>query len=438
MSKQLSSVVLVGRTNVGKSTLFNRLSVDAKSLTLDYHGVTRDVIKDIVSWNNRSFELCDTGGISLRKTNDPILSQVRERALALIETAAVVLFVVDAKAGVVTEDMEIARLLHKLGSKVILIINKIDNQQSQEHMFEFERLGFPTRVYLSAQHGTGTADLLEHLTALLPVSKEPVEAENSCKVVLLGKPNVGKSSLMNLLLKQERSIVADIPGTTREPISEHITFNRADIELTDTAGVRRKRGVTEELETMMVKSSLRAVEDANVILLLVDSAEGKLSDQELKLAFYAFEQHKALIILFNKNDLATDFSKGDLERNLDEYEFLMKKVARLDISCKTGKNVNKVLPLVETVWKRYNQEFSNDDLTMMYKEALIHKPLYHQSHILALRAAKQVAKGPVTILLIVNEPLWFGPTQLGFFENLLRKQYDLLGVPIRFFCRKKG
>ncbi|MFI5333067.1 MAG: ribosome biogenesis GTPase Der [Candidatus Babeliales bacterium] len=431
-------VVLVGRTNVGKSTLFNRLSVDAKSLTLDYHGVTRDVIKDVISWNDRTFELCDTGGISLRKTQDPILAQVRERALALLEKATVILFVVDAKAGVVTEDQELARMLRKQGNKVILVVNKIDNKQSQEHLFEFERLGFTHQVQLSAQHGSGTADLLELLTAMVPVTKQQDESELMCKVVLLGKPNVGKSSLMNLLLKQERSIVADIPGTTREAISERITFNRADIELTDTAGVRRKRGVTEELETMMVKSSLRAVEDANVILLLVDAAEGKLSDQELKLAFYAFEHHKALIILFNKQDLATDFSKGDMERSLDEYEFLMKKVACLDISCKTGKNVGKVMPLVETVWKRYTQQLENDDLTMLFKDALVHKPLYHQSHVLALRAAKQVATGPITILLIVNEPKWFGPTQLGFFENMMRKHYDLVGVPVRFFCRKTG
>lgn len=431
-------VVLVGRTNVGKSTLFNRLSVDAKSLTLDYHGVTRDVIKDVVTWNNRTFELCDTGGISLRKTQDPILAQVRERALALLDTAAVILFVVDAKAGLVTEDQELARLLRKSGNKVVLVINKIDNKQSEEHLFEFERLGFAKRVELSAQHGTGTGDLLEAITALVPVTQQQDETELTCKVVLLGKPNVGKSSLMNLLLKQERSIVADIPGTTREPISERIAFNRADIELTDTAGVRRKRGVTQELETMMVKSSLRAVEDANVVLLLVDAAEGKLSDQELKLAFYAFEHHKALIILFNKQDLSTDLSIGDMERSLDEYEFLMKKVARLDISCKTGKNINKVLPLVETVWKRYTQQFSNDELTMLFKDALIHKPLYHQSHVLALRAAKQVATAPISILLIVNEPKWFGPTQLGFFENMMRKTYDLLGVPVRFFCRKTG
>jgi len=228
------------------------------------------------------------------------------------------------------------------------------------------------------------------------------------------------------------------PGTTRESISETIQFHKADIQVTDTAGIRRKRTVSDPLETLMVKSSFRAVEQADVILLLVDAASGTLSDQELKLAFYVLEKHKALIILFNKHDLVQDYAQQDMEHRLVEYKHLMKKVPVLSISCATEKNLGRVMPLVHDVYKRHNQRFLDDELTMVIKDALQHKPLYHNSSMLVVRKVKQVATAPITFLCIVNEPLWFGSSQLSFFENTFRKKYNLLGVPIRFFVRKKG
>ncbi len=435
---KLPIVLIIGRTNVGKSTLFNRLSVNVKSLTLNQEGVTRDFLKDTVCWQDHCFELIDTGGVSLRRTTDPLLQKLRERLLSLIDEATVVLFVCDGVIGLLPEDREVAKLLHKRGKQVLLLVNKSDVKIMQENMYEFEQLGFAVLLPISAQHGIGIGDVLEELVALLPKIK-PVTEELSYRVVILGKPNVGKSSLMNILLKQERSLVSEQPGTTREALIEKIRFYQEDIQVADTPGIRRKRVVTEKLEDLMVQSAFRAVRDADIVLLMVDSTEGRIADQELKLAFYVFEQqHKALIVLFNKQDLVVDpFTQEQLAFSLEEYKYFMDKVVQLTISCKTKKNVGKVLPLVKKVWQRYSQYFSDEQLTRICKEALQKKPLYRNQKLLIVYYAQQVATAPITILLKVNEPKWFGPSQLGFFDNILRRTFNLKGVPIRFFVRKK-
>jgi len=435
---RLPKVVIVGRVNVGKSTLFNRLSTDVKSITLDYSGVTRDFIKDTVCWQNKCFELIDTGGISLRKTTDPITEAVRQKALHLLDDADVVLFVCDGKTGLVQEDGEISKLLHKIKKETILVINKIDAKRAQEQQYEFQKLGHKTIYPVSAQHGTAIGQLLDSIIAKLPETAVEKDEADVCKVVLLGKPNVGKSSLMNLLVKQERAIVSALPGTTREPITEKIKFYQGDIQITDTAGVRRKRAVKEEIETFMVKSSFRALEDATIVLLLVDSSEGRLSDQELKLAFYAFENYKALIILFNKYDLVDETIEEQLDFNLAAYNYFIKKVETMNISCKTGQNVGKILTKVQTIFARHNQIFSDVDLTFLFKEALKRKPLFHKTMRLIVKSVAQIARSPITLLLTVNQPLWFGPSQLGFFDNLLRKNFNLRGVPVKFVVRKKS
>lgn len=439
MAKHMApKVVIVGRTNVGKSTLFNRLSVDVKSITLDQEGVTRDPLKDIVSWQGYCFELIDTGGISLRKTQDVLLEQTRKQALIQLQSAELLLLMCDGKVGILPEDREISTLARKLGKPVFLIVNKIDANKAQEQLHEFSALGYEHVFPLSAQHGTGIAELLEAIVGV--VSQAPLHEEEEdpgCRVVILGKPNVGKSSLLNLLLRQERAIVSAIPGTTREAISEKIHFYKDAIELTDTPGIRRKRGVTDQLETMMVHTAFSALKNADIILLMVDASEGTLSDQELKLLFYAFqEHHKAVIVLFNKQDIVEEYEKERLASEVEEYDHIMKKVAQLSISCKTGRNIGHILPLIEKVRQRYTQKIPDDELTFFFKEALNHKPLYKQELLLRLARAKQVQSAPPTIVLRVNLPQFFGPTQFGFLERELRKKYDLLGVPIHFIARK--
>ncbi len=439
MKTALPRVLIVGRMNVGKSTLFNRLSENVKSLAFDYEGVTRDFLKDTVSWQGKSFELIDTGGISIRRSHDPIAEQARQVVLTLLQEVDIFLFVVDGKAGVLAEDQELASMIRKLNKPVILVINKIDTKVAQAQQYEFEQLGFEQSVTISAQHGAGIADLLEGIVNILPAETKRVsDQEPKCKIVILGKPNVGKSSLLNLLLKQERAIVADMPGTTREAITEKITFFKEDIQVTDTPGLRRQRSISEPLEGLMVKSAFRALEDADIVLLMVDASEGKVADQELKLAFYAFQElHKGLIILFNKTDVTDEFAQETMATNLDEYKHLMKKVECLEISCKTGKNIGKIIPLVSEVANRYTQDIPIDNIGIFIKEALFKKPLYRRNELVRLFDAQQVAHRPPTVALFVPIPEQWGPTQIGYLENRIRSECNLKGTPVRFVVRKR-
>src|SRR3990167_3850185 len=294
----MKKVALVGRMNVGKSTLFNRLALRSRAITLDYEGVTRDFIKDTITYGDRSFHLVDTAGVSLAKKQDELAEASRKKSLEMIEEASVIVFIVDGTVGIIPEDFEIAKLLHKTGKPVIVAVNKADVKIVEEKAYEFDRLGFKNIQLISAQHGTGMSGLLDEIFVLLGPDEEDNEDERpDYRVVLIGKPNVGKSSLMNLILEKERAIVADIPG------------------------IRRKRAVSEDLESLMVKSSFSAVREADIVLLLIDSSEGVLSDQELKLAFYVFEEGKALIILYNKQDLTTEETKESLQYDSDEYKF---------------------------------------------------------------------------------------------------------------------
>jgi GTP-binding protein len=434
---KLPRVIIVGRMNVGKSTLFNRLSVNAKSMTFDYEGVTRDFIKDIITWRDHTFELIDTGGISITKSSDEIQEQVRQRALGLLGSAELLLLVCDGTVGMTNEDRDIAKVCRKVGKKIILVVNKSDNKKSQEHEYDFDKLGIKPTISLSALHGSATGDLLDAICDALPAPVDVVEeAEPTCKIVILGKPNVGKSSLMNLLLKEERAIVSPVAGTTREAIAEKITFYKQDLLLTDTPGIRRKRSINQTLETMMVKSSFRAVEHADLILLLIDSSSDAIADQELKLAFYVFEHYKSLIIIFNKDDLSTPGIKQDMDRSLSVYHYFLKKIPQLHISCKDEKNVGKVLPLVKKVYENSCRKIADDELTMLIKEALRKKPLYFNTMVINVLRVRQIAINPVTIVLISHTPEWFGPTQLGFFDNIIRAKYELQGAPIKFLTRK--
>jgi len=436
-SNSMPVVAIVGRPNVGKSTLFNRISHDVKTLIFDEPGVTRDVIGDVIQIKDTQFMLYDTGGISMRVQKDPILEEVRQRALAMIERAVVVLFVCDGEVGLVPDDFELAKMLHKLGKKVLVLANKSDIKISESHLHEFARFGFPVQA-ISATHGRGIDAVLNYIVSIVPpVSEHDLHEKERCRVAIIGKPNVGKSSLMNEMLKQDRVIVADKPGTTREAVSESITFYQEDIKLTDTPGMRRQRGVSEPLEQLMVKSALRAIDAAHVVVLVVDGSSGELSDQELKLAFYVFEEkHKSLIILFNKQDLVTDESKETLVQQKDMYKYLLDKVETLSISCKTGKNIGKVLPLINMVWQRSRAQFARDELTMFIKEALTRHPLYKGGQMLTFARAEQVRFTPITIELSVGNPSAWEATQLGYIENQLRKKYDLKGTSLVLIPKK--
>jgi GTP-binding protein len=435
MNHQLQKVVLIGRMNVGKSTLFNRLSTERKSLASDYPGLTRDFLTDKMSWKGKHFELIDSGGIMFGKAKDPFVKLVNEQVMQLMSEAQVIVLVCDGTVGIHPEDRELAKKIHKLNKFAILAVNKIDTNLAKENWHEFERLGLDRTLPISAQHGIAIGDLLDEISDHI-TNATNLDLNVAFKVTLLGKPNVGKSSLMNLLLGKERTIVSEVAGTTREAICEDIRFYQQDLQLVDTAGVRRKRGVVENVETLMVKSTLAAIRDSNIVLLLVDSAEGKLSDQELKLAFYAFEQGKALIILFNKQDLVDSDITSQMDFSLEEYTYFLKKIETLKISCKNGKNVGKILPLVKEVWERYSQKFSDIEINILFKDAMRARPLFRNGQRLVLRKAHQTMSSPITIELYVTEPQFFESSQLAFFENLLRSKYNLRSVPVKLIPKR--
>jgi len=437
--KTQAQVVLAGRTNVGKSSLFNRIASNVESIALDQPGVTRDVLHDVVTWNNIAFQLSDSGGITARVPQDEMDKKVREKALQEIEHAAVVILVCDVQVGITNEDRELAHLFQRHNKNLVLAVNKVDSQELQDVQYEFESLGIPAIFYVSAVHGRNIGDMLDYVTdEIKNQGFTSVSAEKSSfRVVLLGKPNVGKSSLLNMLTHQERAIVSPQEGTTREPIKEQIHFYQQPIDLIDTAGVRRKRSVNDTLETMMVKTSLEAVRRAHIVLLLVSADEPFLSAQVLKLASYVFEQGAALILLLNKSDLLDESKKLTFKESLQEYKFITDKLEYLVISCKDGKNVGKVLPLVQKVWEAYSLKIPNEVLSHLLVTALIQRPLYKNQNRLHCYGARQVGNAPMRIELIVDNVLYWEESHLSFLENVLRKEYGLKSVPVLFTLKQQ-
>ena len=440
--KVYPKVLLVGRTNVGKSTLFNRLAKDAQSIVSPEEGVTRDYLQETITWADKTFDLIDTGGISLKKQKDPILEKVRQKVLELFDEAALILFVCDGKVGLTPEDQELAKNLHQTKKPLVLILNKSDNVKVfEENLPDFYKLGIKEILAISAIHGKGIADLLEKIVDIIPKPKISTEIKKPIfKIAFLGKPNVGKSSLMNLMLKKERSIVHEEAGTTREAIAENIYFSQdiKDIaQLIDTAGIRRKRKIKQEdIESLMVKSSLAAVRQSDIILLLVDVSEHKISDQELKLLFYAYEQKKSIILIFNKTDLLNEQERKNFEFNLKPYDFILKKVPIVWTSCKTKKNVDKIFKEISKAWERRNQEFDIVEINELIKNELLKKPMFHKTNPIKISKITPIKFKIPTFEIKVNHPEWMGETQLGFIENILRKHYDLKGCPIKFNLKK--
>lgn len=437
-SNTYPKIAIVGRTNVGKSTLFNRISNEKKSIVFDREGVTRDFVHDVVTWDGKSFDLIDTGGLPLKKDPDPIAQHVRKSVESVIQDADIIFFICDGKEGLANQDRDFAKLLHKTKKPILLVINKADNTNAfAEHSYEFHALGFDDVFPVSAIHGTGIRELLDTTSEKLGESKTHTPKEASLRIAILGKPNVGKSSLLNLLLKKERSIVSEVAGTTRESISETIQFHKELIQITDTAGIRRKSKIDDPLEITMVKRSLQSIREADIILFLIDASEGQLADQELKLLFYAFDEKKSIILVINKVDLQDEQHKTMLEYDLEKYEFFFKKIPIIRTSCVTSKNIGLIFKEIQKAQQRRKQPLDEIEINDLILQAFIRKPMYHKTILLKVLNVKVIKNAPIpTFILYVNFPQWFGSTQLGFIENTLRKQFDFLGCPIQFNVRK--
>lgn len=430
-------VVLFGRTNVGKSTIFNRLSSGTRSLVFDRPHVTRDPIDDLVEWNDKTYKLMDTGGVPLHNNQSPIDKAVKKRIEEALAAANLIVFVCDGTEGLIAEDRQLAQMARASGVRTMLVVNKIDNLEREAAAFaEFSQFGFKDFLTISAIHGRGFAMFLERISALVPaVTKEVKTEDPQYKVAIIGKPNVGKSSLLNLLVGEEKSMVSEIAGTTREAIRSNITIHHNLIEFADTAGIRRQQSVTDPLEQLMVKTSFKVLKDADLVVLMCDASEKHITDQELKLLFFAHREHKAIVLVINKADLIDAATKKMFLDDLDQYQHLTKKLPVIWTSCMTHKNISKIRETINEVRKRCGQELDVVAINTVIRKQLDKVPLTYNGEEIKVYNVRPF-KSPIPALVVhTNHPEWIRPSHLSYFENVVRKQYDLIGCPVKFIIR---
>ena len=431
-------VAVVGRPNVGKSTLFNRLVGRRVAIVEDTPGVTRDRIYGDAEWLQYSFTLIDTGGIEPASL-DKIAIQMRRQAELAIETADVILFLVDGREGMTAADMEVASMLRRSKKPVVLGVNKVDAQKFEDSAYEFYSLGLGDPITISAAQGLGLGDLLDAIVKDFPAAVDG-EEQKRINIAVAGKPNVGKSSLINALLGEERTIVSDIPGTTRDSIDTPFEHHGRFYTLVDTAGIRRKRSIEDEsIERYSVIRSLAAVRRADVVLIVCDASQG-LSEQDVRIAGYAHEDGKPSVLLVNKWDLVEKDThtiekfKKDL---LVDLAF-MSYVPMLFLSAKTGQRVNRVLDLADSVYEQSCRRIPTGTLNDIVGEAvMVNEPPSDKGRRLKIYYATQAAIQPPTFIVFVNDETLVHFSYQRYLENYLRKSFGLEGTPLRLFFRSR-
>lgn len=436
MAKPL--VAIVGRPNVGKSTLFNRLIGKRISIVEDTPGVTRDRIYGDAEWLEYKFTLIDTGGIE-PASEDKIAIQMRRQAELAIETADVILFIVDGRDGMTSADREVGAMLQRCGKPVVLAVNKLDAPKYHEAIYEFYELGLGEPYIVSAGQGIGLGDLLDAVCASFPKA-DASEEDDRIEIAIVGKPNVGKSSLTNALLGEERVIVSDVPGTTRDAIDTPFEQNGRKYLLIDTAGIRRKRAIEDEsIERYSVIRSLAAIRRADVVLFVCDASQG-LSEQDVKIAGFVHEEGKPSVMIVNKWDLiekdthTMDKFKKDMSVDLA----FMNYVPFLFISAKTGQRVHKILELCNEVYAQSTRRISTGTLNDVVNEAVsMSEPPTQNGRRLKLYYATQVAIQPPTFVLFVNDSTLVHFSYERYLENYFRKTFGFSGTPIRILFRNR-
>lgn len=433
-------VAIVGRPNVGKSTLFNRIAGKRIAIVEDTPGVTRDRIYSDAEWLNHRFVIIDTGGIE-PDSDDIILSQMRDQAQIAIETADVIVFITDAKDGVTEADREIAMMLRKSATPVVLAVNKVDNAGMFNDVYEFCNLGIGDPIGISSSLGLGIGDLLDQVASRFKDSEDSAEDDEYTKVAIIGKPNVGKSSLVNRLAKQERVIVSDIPGTTRDAIDTPIEAGGDKYMLIDTAGIRRKSRVSEDVERYSVLRALTAVERADVCVVMIDATEG-VSEQDAKIAGYADEAGKGIVIAVNKWDaIAKDNgTSGEFTDMVRRDLSFITYAPVIFISAKTGQRVDKLIELIKHVYSQNSLRISTGMLNDVISDAIaMTQPPVTRGRRLRIYYATQASSNPPTFVMFVNDPEAMHFSYERYLENRIRARFGLDGTPVRFIYRlRKG
>ena len=434
-------VAIVGRPNVGKSTLFNKLVGKRLSIVDDTPGVTRDRIYSRCEWLNREFMLIDTGGIE-PKTDDVILAQMREQAMLAIESADCIIFVTDLTTGVTANDSDVAAMLTKSGKPVVLAVNKDDSVgEPPPEFYEFYNLGLGDPIAVSAVHGHGTGDLLDAVFKLMPPEETEPEDEEAIKVAVIGKPNVGKSSLVNLITGEERSIVSDIAGTTRDAVDSEVVRGEDKYIFIDTAGMRRKAKVTENIEHFSVLRALMAVDRADVCVVMIDATIG-FTEQDSKVAGYAHDKGKACVIAVNKWDAVedkTDKTMSEFTKKLQMDFSFMSYAPFVFISAKTGQRIDKLFELIKLVREQHSRRISTGVLNDMLSYATSRvQPPSDKGKRLKLYYITQASTNPPNFVVFCNNKELFHYSYHRYIENQIRETFGLDKTPIKLSIRERG
>lgn len=435
MSKPL--VAIVGRPNVGKSTFFNRIVGQRISIVEDTPGVTRDRLYADAEWCGHSFTLIDTGGLEI-KSEDVMWSHIRAQAQIAVETADVIVFMLDGKTGLTHEDYEVAAYLRKSRKPILLVVNKLDNNE-QHLLYDFYELGLGEPIGISAGQAKGLGDVLDEIVKLTG-KYETEEKEEALKIAVVGKPNAGKSSLVNKLLGYDRVIVSDIAGTTRDAIDTRIKIGDKEYILIDTAGIRRKRSVEEDLEQYSVMRSLGAVRRADVCLVVIDSSE-ELSEQDVKIAGYVHEQGKPSVVVMNKWDVVEKdtYTIEKYNRKLKEELKFMDYFIPTYVSAKTGKRVDNLIKLAERAYENASRRVSTGLLNDVLREAILtNEPPSKNGKRLKIYYVTEVSANPPTFVIFVNDDTLMHFSYRRYLENALRRSFDFEGTPVRLIIRNKN
>lgn len=431
-------VAIVGRPNVGKSTLFNQLVGERISIVDDQPGVTRDRIYADTEWLNRKITLVDTGGIDV-DSQDELMTQMKQQANVAIDTSEVVIFLVDGKEGITPADQEVANLLRKANKPIVLAVNKIDAPHEEDMLYEFYNLGIGEPISISASHKRGLGDLLDAVIEHLPQLEVQDEDEDVIRIAVLGKPNVGKSSIVNRLLGEERVIVSDIPGTTRDAIDTPFVFDGQKYVIIDTAGIRRKSRISDELERYSVIRALAAIRRCDVALLVIDATK-EVTEQDKKIAGLIHDEGKGCIIIMNKWDLIekeTNTMSQFRKRLANDLAF-MQYAPSLFTSAHTGQRLNRVIEMVNQVYAQCTFRISTGVLNECIADAVaFSEPPTNKGRRLKIYYGTQVAVKPPTFVLFVNDPDLMHYSYLRYLENQFRKNFGLEGTPIRFILRER-
>ena len=429
-------VAIVGRANVGKSTIFNRMVGERISIVEDVAGVTRDRIYAKASWLTKEFSVIDTGGIELE--NASFTTQIKMQAEIAIEEADVIVFVVNGREGITKEDEYVARLLQKSRKPIILVVNKIDDNQFRDYIYEFYALGVGDAIPVSGSHGIGIGDLLDQIINQLDLQDEETN-EDEISFSIIGRPNVGKSSLTNAILGEERVIVSNIEGTTRDAIDTPFVKDGQKYRVVDTAGMRKKGKVYENIEKYSILRALTSIEKSDVILVVIDGETG-IREQDKHVAGYAHEAGKGVVIVYNKWDLVDKDEKTMQKKQKEIYEqFKYLDYARIVFtSAKTGQRVDQIFPLIQESYENSRKRVQTSVLNDVLVDAQLMNPTTtFNGGRLKIFYANQVAVCPPTFVLFSNDPQYLHFSYKRYLENRLREAFGFEGTPIHIICRKR-